>query len=292
MIQISCSDYTFPLLPRAKRLSLLEILGFDLVDLGLFDRNTGLRPAQLAANPKEFTRQLKSELRRSSLRVSDVFLQIGLEPSIAAANDPSPRVRARNRKTFQLALDLCSALGCTHLTGLPGVHHPEVAESDSFALAQEVAAWRQHEAASAGVQYAVEPHIGSICSDIATTRAFVESVPGLTLTLDYGHFVYSGVASSEVHALLPFASHIHARGGAPNRLQATVSEDTIDFAGMVRRLCEHKYRGSICVEYVWTEWGQCNRADNVSETILLRRLLENLLKKNRSRAAIKEEAHV
>ena len=251
-----------------------------------------MRPAQLAADPKGFTRQLKSELRHTRLRVSDVFLQVGPEPSIAAANDPNPRVRARNRKMFLLALELCSALDCAHLTGLPGVRHPDVPEADDLALAREVAAWRQHVAAGAGVKYAIEPHIGSICSDVASTRTFVESVPGLTLTLDYGHFVTAGTPCSEIHPLLPFASHLHARGGAPGQLQATVAENTIDFEGIVRRLRERKYRGCVAVEYVWTEWGQCNRADNVSETILLRRRLEDLIRKTRRQTRPEEEVHV
>lgn len=292
MMQVSCSDYTFPLLPRAKRFAMLELLGFHLVDLGLFERNTGLRPAQLAADPKSFIRQLKSELRHTHLRVSDVFLQVGREPSIAAANDPNPRVRARNRKMFLLALELCSAFDCAHLTGLPGVRHLDVPEADDLALAREVAAWRQHVAAGAGVKYAIEPHIGSICCDVASTRTFVESVPGLTLTLDYGHFVMAGTPCSEIHPLLPIASHVHARGGAPGQLQATVSENTIDFEGIVRRLHERKYRGSVAVEYVWTEWGQCNCADNVSETILLRRQLEDLIRKTRRQKRRGEEVHV
>jgi sugar phosphate isomerase/epimerase len=292
MMQISCSDYTFPLLPRAKRFAVLELLGFNFVDLGLFERNTGLRPAQLAADPKGFTRQLKSELRHSRLRVSDIFLQVGREPSIAAANDPNPRVRARNRKMFLLALELCSALDGAHLTGLPGVRHPDVSEADDLGLAREVAGWRQHVAAGAGVKYAIEPHIGSICPDVASTRTFVKSVPGLTLTLDYGHFVTGGTPCSEIHPLLRFASHFHARGGAPGQLQATVAENTIDFEDIVRRLRERKYRGCVAVEYVWTEWGQCNRADNVSETILLRRQLEDLIRKNRRQTRPEEKMHV
>ena len=292
MMQISCSDYTFPLLARSKRFAVLELLGFDLVDLGLFERNTGLRPGQLAADPKGFTRQLKSELRHSRLRVSDVFLQVGREPSIAAANNPNPRVRARNRKMFLLALELCSALDCAHLTGLPGVRHPDVPEADDLLLAREVAAWRQHVAADAGVKYAIEPHVGSICSDVTSTRAFVESVPGLTLTLDYGHFVMAGTPCSKIHPLLRFASHVHARGGAPGQLQATVAENTIDFEGIVRHLRERKYSGCVAVEYVWTEWGQCNRADNVSETILLRRRLEDLMRKTRRQTQPVEDVHV
>jgi sugar phosphate isomerase/epimerase len=292
MMHISCSDYTFPLLPRAKRFAMLELLGFHLVDLGLFERSTGLRPAQLAADSKGFTRQLKSELRHTRLRVSDVFLQVGLEPSIAAANDPNPRVRTRNRKMFLLALELCSAFDCAHLTGLPGVRHPHVPEADDLALAHEVAAWRQHVAAGVGVKYAIEPHIGSICSDVASTRAFVESVPGLTLTLDYGHFVAAGTPCSEIHPLLQFASHLHARGGAPGQLQATVAENTIDFEGIVRYLRERKYRGCVAVEYVWTEWGQCNRVDNVSEAILLRQRLEDLIRKTRRQKRSEEEVYV
>ncbi len=293
MINLSCSDYSFPLLPPARRFALLELLGFHSVDIGLFERNSGLRPAQLAADPKAFTRRLRSELRSAGMRAVDIFLQTGLEPKIAAANDPSLRVRSRNRKMFQLAMELCTDLGCSHLTGLPGVRHEGTSEADDIALAQEEAAWRQNVATSAGITYAIEPHIGSLCSDIAATRAFIDSVPGLTLTLDYGHFVAAGIPSGEIHSLLPYASHVHVRAGAPGKLQTTLDENTIDFAGIVRRLSKRRYRGSLAVEYVWTEWQQCNRTDNVSETVLLRRLLEKLGRKRLSRAAgRKESQHV
>lgn len=288
-MNLSCSDYTFPLLPPARRFALLELLGFHSVDIGLFERNSGLRPAQLAADPRAFTKRLKSELRSSSLRVADIFLQTGLEPTIAAANDPSLLVRSRNRKIFLLAVGLCTDLGCCHMTGLPGVRHEEISEADDLALAREEAAWRQSVAAGAGIKYAIEPHIGSLCSDIAATQTFVDSVPGLTLTLDYGHFVAAGIPSGEIHSLLPYASHLHARAGAPGKLQTTLDENTIDFGGIVQRLSKRKYRGALAVEYVWTEWQQCNRTDNVSETILLRRMLEELGEKRRSPAASRKE---
>jgi len=276
MIPFSCADYTFPLLARSQRFALTQLLGFNYVDIGLFERSSDLRPSELVANPKGFTKQLKQDLENSGLQVSDCFLQIGPEPSISAANEPSALVRAHDRETFLRTLDLCAALGCVHLTGLPGVWHDGIAEPEDFALAVDETGWRQHAASAAGVTYAVEAHIGSLCSDIARTRAFVEAVPGLTLTLDYGHFVAEHVPSHEIHALLPFASHIHARGGAPGRLQVPASENTIDFAGMVRGLQAQHYNGFVAIEYVWTDWQQCNRTDNVSETLLLRRLLEDI----------------
>lgn len=278
MIPFSCSDYTFPLLARAQRLALLRLLGFKHVDIGLFERSEGLRPGQLLAEPRTFTAQLNRDLKCAGLQVADVFLQIGVDPVQSAANDPISLVRTRNRKTFLAALDLCSALGCTHMTGLPGVWHKGVDNAADLALAVDEAGWRQHLASGVGVTYAIEAHLGSICSDIASVRRFLDLVPKLTLTLDYGHFVASGFESSEIHSLLPLASHIHARGGAPDRLQTAVNENQIDFAGMVQRLQKQKYSGFLALEYVWVDWQQCNRTDNVSETILLRRQLEELMR--------------
>jgi sugar phosphate isomerase/epimerase len=289
MIRFSCSDYTFPLLAPAQRFALLQLLGFKYVDIGLFERSEGLRPDQLLAEPRTFIKRLQGNLQRAGLQVADVFLQVGVDPSEFASNAPSPLVRARNRQAFLLALDLCSALGCTHLTGLPGIWHKGVNDRDDWALAVDEAGWRGHVASGAGVSYAIEAHMGSICPDIASTRSFLDSVPQLTATLDYGHFVAANLSSLDVHFLLPFASHIHARGGAPKRLQTPASENEIDFAGMIRRLQKQKYNGFLAIEYVWTEWQQCNRTDNVSETIILRRQLEALLESELETPAIPEE---
>jgi sugar phosphate isomerase/epimerase len=95
-------------------------------------------------------------------------------------------------------------------------------------------------------------------------------VEGLTLTLDYGHFICMGEESSAVHSLLPFASHIHARGGSRGRLQTSVADNTIDFEGMMSSLHRQHYTGKFALEYVWIDWQDCNRSDNLSETILLR----------------------
>lgn len=81
----------------------------------------------------------------------------------------------------------------------------------------------------------------------------------------------------DIHPLLLFASHIHVRGGARNRLQAPVSENQVDYAGMVRRLRQQDYSGVLALEYVYTEWQQCNRTDNITETLLLRRALDGSL---------------
>jgi sugar phosphate isomerase/epimerase len=272
--EFACADYAFPLLSREQSLHLIRLLDFGYVDLGLFARSPRLSPGELIASPAEFTQRLKHDLENAELLVSDIFLQIGTDPGEYAANDPSRLVRERARDTFQRTLELCASLGCSHLTGLPGVRHEGVAKTQDDALAIEEAAWRVTLSSSARIRYSIEPHIGSLCPDVTTTRALLDAVPGLTLTLDYGHFIAAGKTSEEVHPLLSFATHIHVRGGARDRLQTTAAENEIDFEGMMARLIELNYAGFFALEYVWVDWQGCNRTDNLSETILLKRELE------------------
>lgn len=277
MFKFSCADFTFPVLERSAALKLLKLLGFDYVDIGLFARSTHFSPIDLQAAPHSYTAQVLQDLNDAGLQASDVFVQIGVDPSERAANDPSSSIRAKNREVFSHALEFCVAARCNHLTGLPGVFHSAVTRETDLELAAEEAEWRRIECKRAGVQYAIEPHVGSICADVESTRAFLRKVKGLTLTLDYGHFVMAGESSARVHDLLPFASHIHVRGGAPEKLQTTVDENTIDFDGMLTGLTQLGFDGFLALEYVWVDWKGCNRTDNVSETILLRRALESMI---------------
>ncbi len=279
MMQLSCADFTFPLLERAKALSLIRSLEFDHVDVGLFARSEHFSPAALAASPRFYTAAVLADLKAAELTASDVFLQIGLEPEQCAANDPSLLQREENREAFARAIEFCVALQCRHLTGLPGVFHAGVAREQDVEVAAQEAARRMAVCADAGLQYAIEPHVGSICPDVAGTEQFLRLVPGLTLTLDYGHFVMAGESSKAVHALLSHASHVHVRGGAIGQLQASMKENQIDFAGMMEGLQRLGYSGFLAHEYVWIDWKGCNRNDNVSETILLRREIEAALGK-------------
>ena len=279
MFKFSCADFTFPVLERITALRLIKLLGFDYVDIGLFARSTHFSPLDLCSSPRNYTEQVLQDLDAAELRTSDVFVQIGVDPSEYAANDPSPSVRAENNDIFKQTLEFAVSLGSKHLTGLPGVFHDGVSHNRDLGLATEVAAWRAAECANAGIKYSIEPHVGSICGDVASTQALLSTVKDLTLTLDYGHFVMTGKDSMDVHALLPFASHVHVRGGALDRLQTSVDENVIDFSGMLAGLQQVSYEGFLALEYVWIDWKCCNRTDNVSETVLLRRALESTLSK-------------
>jgi hypothetical protein len=68
---------------------------------------------------------------------------------------------------------------------------------------------------------------------------------------------------------------MHLRGAAPGRLQTPVAESTVDLPHIIDSLGDN-YGGKLTLEYVWSDWHDCNRTDNVSETILLRWQLDQL----------------
>ena len=284
MNYVSHADYAFPLLPRERRFALLRLLGFEYADLGLFERSDGLRPGQLLAEPRKFARQLKRDLVQSGLRASDVFLHLGVTPEDATVNDPSLLMRSRSRKAFLLALELCAELECKHLTSLPGAVHAEGTAGESFALAVEEVGWRHRMALSSGICYAIRPHANSICSSITESHFFLDAVPGLTLTLDYGHFLSQKIDIHEIRSLLPYASHILVRGCGVNTLETPANESDIDIDYITRRLFKQNYEGFPATQYFWTGGSKYNRADSISEAILLLHQLETHVQLTRDRA--------
>ena len=56
-----------------------------------------------------------------------------------------------------------------------------------------------------------------------------------------------------------------------------MKENAVDFRQILELLSGQGYTGAFSVEYVWIEWQDCNQVDNVSETVLLRDLLREIV---------------
>jgi sugar phosphate isomerase/epimerase len=268
--RLSCADFTFPLLPHEKALQATKLCGVSAVDLGLFCGRSHLQPDHIASSVLVAAKAVSNCVTDLGLKIADVFLQTSEHPAGLPVNHPNPSVRQRTRDLFMVAVEFAVAADCRHITGLPGVSHTGISEADARRVAAEESTWRASVAAQAGLAYGIEAHVGSICSSPETTVEFINSCEGVTLTLDYGHFIYQGMTTESVHLLLPYASHFHARAGAKGRLQTTLKDNSIDFASILAGLHRVSYQGYICLEYVWVDWERCNEVDNISETILLR----------------------
>ncbi len=278
-LKLACADFTFPLLPHEKALDLIAMLQFDGVDIGLFEGRSHLQPSKVFQNTRAAGKTIGKQTADRGLRVADVFLQMDPDFKVNAINHPETEQRRKARDWFQRTLECASAAGCPHVTALPGVTFEDMPESESFKLCCDELAWRVEQAEAAGIIFAVEAHIGSIVPTPAAALRLVQSVRGLTLTLDYTHFAYLGIPDLEVEPLLPHASHFHTRGACKDRLQTSFKDNVIDYKRIVELMASTGYGGYLGIEYIWIDWQHCNESDNLSETILFRDYFRSQMKK-------------
>lgn len=274
MIRFATADYSFPLLSWEKSLRLAKDLGMEGIDISLFKDRSQLNLEEMLASPAAAGARAKAVVESNGLAIADVFGIPGKDFVEACPNHPDASVRRTSREFFSRLIDFTSACHATHLSSLPGIAFDSEDFGSSFSRCVEELRWRVDLARQAGIAFAVEGHTGSIIADPKLAKQLLESVPGLTLTLDLGHFIAQGYKQESANPLIEHTSHVHARCASPGRLQASLKTNSIDFHDLVTRLTAHGYRGWYAIEYVWIDWEHCNEVDNVSETILLRNVLE------------------
>jgi sugar phosphate isomerase/epimerase len=269
-LKLACADFSFPLVPRDRVLDLIAMLGFDGVDIGLFAGRSHIEPKEVLQNIPRSARQLADRAQASGLELADIFFQAAPDFQSLAPNHPDSRVRGKARESFQRILEFTARCNARHMTVLPGVHWESESYESSLERCSQELAWRYEQARQVGVVFSVEAHLGSVVPTPKQARQLLKMTAGLSLTLDYGHFTYQGISDRTVEPLVKHASHFHARGGCKGRLQASFTENTIDFKRVLQAMKRANYTGYVGVEYVWIDWERCNEVDNLSETILLR----------------------
>lgn len=278
-LKFACADFTFPLLSHDKVLDLISMLGIEGVDIGLFQDRSHLQPLTEFTDLKKNARELGSKLKARGLKPADIFLQTALDFESIAPNHPDDKIRARARELFMQTMEYTAECEGKHVSTLPGVYFEQESKDDSFKRCCGELAWRCEKAKEYGLVFSVEAHLGSIAPTPQEAFRLVQDTPGLTLTLDYTHFTKQCIPDPEIEPLIKHASHFHARGAAKGRLQTVVKENTINYARVVKVMKEINYSGFIGIEYTWNEWEDCNKTDNISETIILRNLIKEAYNK-------------
>ena len=270
-LKLACADFTFPILPHDQALQIIAMLGIEGVDIGLFQDRSHLQPSTEFKNVRRAAQNLKKRLDDHGLVAADIFLQLALDYESRALNHPSAQRRRRAREAFLKALDYTAACQGEHLTALPGVHHQQESRRDSLGRAADELAWRLERAREYHITFAIEPHIGSFADTPRRAEKLVQDVPGLTLTLDYGHMYPRGYSEAQVEQLIQYSTHFHARAFNKRSGSTSLPDNTIDWKRIFRVMKRTNYKGWIELEY---------GDNNVTDTVMLRDLLRQLTKRN------------
>jgi sugar phosphate isomerase/epimerase len=269
-MKLSCADFTWPLLPHDKVLALIHLLDLEGVDIGFFGNRSHIRPEVVREDVALWAGILGERLARTQVELADLYYQPWSDFPTMAPNNPDPKQQADSDALFETVLEFGRRLKTPGITMLPGVRFGDESDEVSIRRSAEKLKQRVDQAARLGMALSVEGHVGSNVDTPDRLARLVELTPGLTLTLDYTHYTFAGFKDSEIEPLIPHARHFQIRGAAKGKLQANFNESTIDHVRMMNKIKETGYDRWIGLEYVWVNWQDCNRSENVSETIQLR----------------------
>jgi sugar phosphate isomerase/epimerase len=276
-MKIACADFSWPGLSHNLVLDLIDELGCDGVLLGLIGDYSPIALDTVRSDVPFWAGRLAERVEAHGLVVADVFPIGSMDLAQMAVNHPEASERAAAAALFEEMLEFAVRVGVDGLTILPGMPFEQEPWETSFARACSELAVRVEQARARGLRLSVEPHHGSIVETVASTARMVDAVPGLELTLDYGHFTVQGIADEEIEPLLAHARMLHLRPGREGLVQTRMTDNTIDFGRMVDRLDELGFTGWLALEFVHDARPGCQDCDVLQEARLLVELVRERL---------------
>jgi sugar phosphate isomerase/epimerase len=255
---LAAHSWSFPHLDLAAACRHAASLGYEALDLGSGDFGVpaGIDVPTVVAD-EQFAERACRAARDAGIVYTDYFAALPY-----AVNDPEPGRAADNAGVFRALVPRLVAAGIPGVTFSPGFY---AGRSWDEAFASAATALRQLVAICGGLRVRIEAHVDSVADTPRRTLELLGLVPGLTLTLDYSHFVVAGFAENEIEPLTPFASHMHVRQARPGELSAKVARGTIDVRRLLNRLLAGGYVGAIAIEYVSHPWHGQDRLDVTAE---------------------------
>ena len=276
-MKLGCADFTWPLMTHEDVVRHIAALGFDGIDLGLFEGRSHVQPGMVRQDVAMWSGVIGERLATAGLEAADVFFVPSFNLEDLAPNHPNRAQRDGGFEAFCDILEFARRLGAPGMTMNGGILIEGQSTSDSMRLSASELTRRVEAAAEHDIEVRVEASVNSNTPTPEMALELVDAVPGLKLTLDYCHFVYQDIPESDVHPLLEHAAHFQCRGAAPGRMQVNFQENAIDYRGVLERLMALGYDAYFSIEYVWIDVWDCNRTENTMETIQFRDFVKAVL---------------
>jgi sugar phosphate isomerase/epimerase len=276
-VKLACDDFGWPGLRPEFVFDLIREMGLEGVSLGFFGGGTPRDPQLIASDPEGWAERIAGELGARDLAAADAFFVPAADLVGGAVNHPDAAQVHEGEVLFDAFLVFARRLGAPGVTVLPGLLFDGESWEAALDRSAEGLRRRVEKAGEAGLRLSVEPHIvstspyaGSVIDTPAKVEELLERVPGLELTLDYGHFNVQGIPDREIEPLIPHARHFHMRGGAKGMVQTTFEDNVTDFGRVLDVMAAVGYDGWVEFEYVHDSRPGCSSCDNIQETMKFR----------------------
>lgn len=263
-IKIACHAWAYNNLPFDAAVGTIARLGFRYIDLG---SGPHLDVGRAATYPQAEADRILALLDEFELEITDLYLMM------PHTNTPDPAKREAHLTLFERLIPFAEALRTPGITISPGIIQPDGLEH-SLARAVPALLRMLQAAEDTDLRISFEPHMDSVAQRPEYALLLLEAVPGLSVTLDYAHFVTQGIVRREIEPLMEHIAHVHVRQARRGVLQTRYDDGTINIAELVEDLYEIGYRGTLTVEYMTTVgWHGMQKVSITRETVRTRDVL-------------------
>jgi sugar phosphate isomerase/epimerase len=267
-MKLSLTSWSLPACSLTEAAGIAEVLGIGALDIGYF-YGPALDKARLLAEPERVAEEVKA------LDVNMPCLYHLFGTTLADRNLADARNLDQNIADLKQAVRFCQRAGIGVIFVLPGVCNPGQGRAEAFKQSADSLNRLVPIAADAGVTLTIEAHVHSYLETPTLVLELLDRVPGLKLTLDYGHFVCLGYRQEEIDVLAPHAAHVHLRQAKSGELQTKLAKGTINMGAQLATLRTAGYDGYIALEYTHQDYMDSLYDDVLTETILLRNVVRD-----------------
>lgn len=264
--KLSLTSWSLPACSLAEAAAITRALGLDGLDVGYFF-GPALDKQRLLAEPEA----VADEVRELGVALPCLYHLFGT--TLGERNLADPAHLAANEADLRQAVTFCRRADVGVIFVLPGICNLGQGRREALDRSAESLNRLLPIAAEAGVTLTVEPHVHSYLESPSLVLELLDKVPGLKITLDYGHFVCLGYRQEEIDVLASHAAHVHLRQAKSGELQTKLDKGTINMAAQLATLRNAGYDGAIALEYTYQDYMDSLHDDILTETIRLRDLV-------------------
>ncbi|MCP4381473.1 MAG: sugar phosphate isomerase/epimerase [Hyphomicrobiales bacterium] len=261
--KMSLTSWSLPACSLPEAAGIAKVLGIGALDIGYF-YGPALDKARLLAEPE----RVADEVKQLDVALPCLYHLFG--ETLGGRNLADTGNLAENAADLEQAVAFCVRAGVGVIFVLPGICNPGQGRAEALAQSAESLKRLVPIAAEAGVTLTIEPHVHSYLESPTLVLELLDQVPGLKLTLDYGHFACLGYRQEEIDLLAPHAAHMHLRQAKSGELQTKLEKGTINMAAQLATLREAGYDGYLALEYTHQDYMDSWYDDILTETIRLR----------------------
>jgi sugar phosphate isomerase/epimerase len=253
MLHVGCCSQNFRGLNLEDCVRLTAGMGFKYINIGAFNEDFPVPPLSILADPKKAGKEIRSVCARYDAMPVEFFIcSVVIEDgSRVQPNDPD---KGRREAMFEAFRKICACAveaGLSHIMGVPGEIKANNAPDHGLSISLDTLPRMLEIAQKTGIGFTIEPHTGSITMTPEAVLGMVEKIPGLTLSLDYSHFIGAGFKSEDLLCMHPHAKHIHAKP-ARNGVPKCLFYDGDDyFEPLLKDLLARKWDGVVAMECMY-----------------------------------------